>query len=58
MGIILALLGMVGLIMAAVQFINGAHGKGVKAIFAYALLGIIFFVAGIGLVKTTSDKPR
>ena len=57
LGIILAILGMVGLILAAVQFINGGHGaKGTKAIFAYAILGIIFFFAGISLVRTTRDK--
>jgi len=59
LGIILAILGMVGLILAAVYFINGGHGtKGAKAIFAYALLGLIFFFAGIGLVRSTSDKTR
>ena len=58
LGIILAILGMVGLILAAVYFINGGHGaKGVKSIFVYALLGLIFFFAGITLVRSTSDKP-
>lgn len=58
LGIILAILGMAALILAAVNFINGAQGtRNVKAIFAYALLGIIFFFAGVSLIRTTSDKP-
>ena len=57
LGILLAILGMAGLILAAISFINGGHGaRGTKAIVAYALLGIIFFFAGIGLIRTTSDK--
>jgi hypothetical protein len=57
LGIILSLLGIVGLILAAIFFINGGHGeKGVKMIFTYALLGLIFFFAGIGLVRSTRDK--
>ena len=57
LGIILAIMGIVGLILAAIQFINGATGsRGTKAIFVYALLGAIFFFAGIGLVRSTRDK--
>lgn len=57
MGIILAILGIVGLILAAVHFINGGNGaKGTKAIFAYAILGVIFFFAGVSLVRATRDK--
>lgn len=57
LGIILAILGMAALIMAAVNFINGGQGsRSVKAIFSFALLGIIFFFAGVSLIRTTSDK--
>lgn len=56
LGIILSVLGVVGLILAAVNFMNGSGGKNVKEILIYAILGGIFFFAGIGLVRTTNDK--
>ena len=58
-GIILTLLGIAGLIFAAVKFMNGAEGsRGVKEIAIYGILGAIFFFSGIGLVKNTHDRPR
>ena len=58
LGIILSLLGIIGLIMAAVNFMNGASGtRNVKQIVIFAVLGAIFFFAGIGLVRSTKDKP-
>lgn len=57
LGIILSILGITGLILAALSFMNGGEGsKHVKSIFVYAILGIIFFFAGIGLVRSTKDK--
>ena len=57
-GIILTLLGVVGLIMAAVNFMNGGTGvKTVKEVIIYGILGAIFFFAGIGLVRSTKDRP-
>jgi hypothetical protein len=57
-GIILTLLGVVGLIMAAVNFMNGGGGaKTIKEIIIYGILGAIFFFAGIGLVRSTKDRP-
>jgi len=57
LGIILSLLGITGLILAGVLFVNASHGeKNTKEITLFAILGIIFFVAGIGLVRTTKDK--
>ncbi len=57
LGIILAVVGILGLILAAVDFVNGGHGsKGVKAVVAFAILGAIFFSAGISLVRSTNDK--
>jgi hypothetical protein len=49
-GIILTILGVVGLILAGINFINA------KMIAVYAILGIIFFFAGIGLLRNTKDK--
>ncbi len=58
LGIILTLLGIFGLVYAGIRFMNGTHGKGVKEIVMYAVLGAIFFFSGIGLVKNTRDRPR
>ncbi len=58
MGILFTLLGAVGLIMAAVNFINGGEGtRNVKSIVIYAVLGAIFFFTGMGLIRNTKDKP-
>lgn len=58
LGIIFSLLGTLGLILAAVKFMNGSDGiKDIKAIAIYSILGLIFFFAGIGLIKNTKDRP-
>lgn len=55
-GIVLTLLGIAGLIAAAVIFMNTKAGtQSMKQILVYAVLGAIFFFAGIGLVRTTKD---
>ncbi len=57
LGIILALLGMVGLILAGVNFMNGgSNTHNIKQIILYGVLGAIFFFAGVGLVRNTRDK--
>jgi RsiW-degrading membrane proteinase PrsW (M82 family) len=58
LGIILSLVGITGLIMAAIYFMNSnaGGGKRIKEIIVYALLGAIFFFSGIGLVRNTKDK--
>ena len=56
-GALLTVLGIAGLIYAAVLFANSAGGtKGVKMLVIYGILGIVFFIAGIGLVRTTKDE--
>lgn len=57
-GIILTLAGVIGLITAAWYILNtGSTGiRDIKLISIYGVLGIIFFFAGIGLVRTTKDK--
>lgn len=56
-GIILSLLGIVGLILAGVNFMNdGANTHNIKQIILYGVLGAIFFFAGIGLIRNTRDK--
>lgn len=55
-GIILTLLGVVGLIMAAyTMMVHSGTVTNIKTICAFGILGAIFFVSGIGLVKSTKD---
>lgn len=56
-GFILTLLGIGGLIYAAVVFANTyGNNQDIKSIIIYGVLGIIFFTSGIGLVKNTKDE--
>jgi len=56
-GALLTLLGIVGLIYAAMLFANNTEGtRNIKLLIIYGLLGIVFFIAGIGLVRTTKDE--
>ena len=57
LGIILALVGVVGLILAGANFLNGSGTRDLKQIVVYGVLGAIFFFAGIGLIRNTRDKP-
>lgn len=51
------MLGIIGLIYAAVLFVNGSGGaREIKILVIYGILGIVFFIAGIGLVRTTKDE--
>lgn len=57
LGIILSILGNVGLIYGGISFMNGgADTKNIKVILFTCILGAIFFVAGISLVRNTNDK--
>ena len=56
-GALLSILGIVGLIYAAVLFANVSGGThAVKEVIVYAVLGLVFFVSGISLVRTVSDN--
>ena len=56
-GALLTLLGIAGLIYAAVLFINSSgNTRDIKAIVIYGILGLLFFIAGISLVRTTKDE--
>ncbi|MBL0272648.1 MAG: hypothetical protein IPQ06_06140 [Chitinophagaceae bacterium] len=55
-GAVLTILGVAGLIYAAVMFVNSPGGtRSIKTIVIYGILGIVFFIAGISLVRTTKD---
>ena len=56
-GTLLTILGIIGLIYAAIVFVNtGGQTRDVKSLIIYGVLGLIFFVSGIGLVKNTKDE--
>jgi hypothetical protein len=52
-GIILTILGIAGLIMAAVGFVNSQDNW--RQLIVYGTLGLIFFFSGISLIRTTTD---
>jgi len=56
-GALLTVLGIGGLIYVAILFVNTASGNhSIKALIIYGILGLIFFIAGISLVRTTKDE--
>ncbi|RPD43784.1 MULTISPECIES: hypothetical protein [Chitinophagaceae] len=58
-GVLLTLLGIGGLIYAAVLFMNSeGSGKQIKALIVYGILGAVFFFTGIGLIRTTHDESQ
>jgi hypothetical protein len=58
LGILLTVFGAAGLIMAGYNFMNGSGGTyNAKAVAIYGILGLIFFISGISLIRNTRDKP-
>jgi uncharacterized membrane protein len=56
-GALLTVLGIGGLIYTAVLFANNKGGSyDITSIIIYGILGLIFFIAGIGLIRTTKDE--
>jgi len=56
-GTVLTVLGIAGLIYAAVLFVNKSGGDGdIRALLIYGSIGLLFFAAGIGLIRTTKDE--
>jgi len=56
-GALLTILGIVGLIYSAIEFVNtSGAGRDIRAIIIFGVLGIVFFIAGISLVRTTKDE--
>lgn len=53
-GTVLTLLGIGGLVYAAILFGNGTGAT--KALIVYGVLGAIFFFSGIGLIRTTKTS--
>ncbi|MBS4061099.1 MAG: hypothetical protein KG029_11930 [Bacteroidetes bacterium] len=56
-GAIITILGIAGLIYAAVAFADtSGDNSNVKSLVIFGVLGLIFFVAGISLIRTTKDE--
>ena len=56
-GAILTLLGIASLIYAAQVFLSVTNSTlDIKTLIIYGVLGLIFFVSGISLVRTTKDE--
>lgn len=56
-GTLLTLLGIIGLIYAAYVFATtGGQMRDVKSLIIYGILGVIFFLSGISLIRNTKDE--
>ncbi|HEX8377701.1 MAG TPA: hypothetical protein VF602_07770 [Pedobacter sp.] len=55
-GTILTILGIVGLIYAAIGFVQNSETW--KELLVFGVLGVIFFFTGIGLVRDTRDVAK
>jgi len=56
-GALLTILGIGGLIYTAILFVNATgRSHDIKALIIYGVLGLIFFIAGISLVRATKDE--
>ena len=56
-GALLTILGIAGLIYTAYVFTDTTGSeRDIKTLIIYGVLGFVFFISGIGLVKTTKDE--
>ena len=56
-GALLTILGIGGLIDAAFVFVNVSGGtRDIRTLIIFGIIGLIFFIAGIGLIRTTKDE--
>lgn len=56
-GTVLTVLGIAGLIYTAYLTVTlGESNQTMKTVLVYGILGLVFFVSGIGLIKTTKDE--
>jgi uncharacterized membrane protein len=53
-GTVLTILGIIGLIYAGIGFVN--HTIQTRELVVVGIIGIIFFLSGIGLVRNTKDE--
>ena len=56
-GGLLTILGIVALIYTAILFANLSSGvHALRAVIIYGILGLIFFISGISLIRTVRDN--
>ncbi len=56
-GAILTVLGIAGLIYCAVVFSQSEmNNQTIKSLLIYGIIGLLFFFAGISLIRTTKDE--
>jgi uncharacterized membrane protein len=56
-GALLTVLGIIGLIYTGMLFMKtGGNTHDVKTLIIFGILGLVFFISGISLVKTTKDE--
>jgi heme O synthase-like polyprenyltransferase len=56
-GAILTMLGTGSIIYAALLFINNQGGnKNMRSLIIYSIIGLLFFLAGLSLIRTTKDE--
>lgn len=56
-GALLTALGIGGLIYTAIIFVNSSDSNyAIKSLVVFGILGIVFFTAGISLIRTTKDE--
>ncbi len=57
-GALLTILGIIGIIYAAVTFANTSSlsVRVVKEPIIYGVIGLLFFISGINLIRTTKDE--
>lgn len=57
LGSALTILGMVGLIYGAILFVNTTGGmRDIRALIIYGVLGLIFLLSGLSLVRRIKDE--
>jgi uncharacterized membrane protein len=56
-GSVLTILGIVGLIYGAILFVNTTGGmRDIRALIIYGVLGFVFLISGLSLVRTIKDE--
>ena len=56
-GALLTILGIIGLVYTGIFFIKTTgNTHEIKTVVIYGILGLIFFISGISLVRTTKDE--
>lgn len=56
-GALLTALGIGGLIYTAIIFVNSLDSNyAIRSLVVFGILGIVFFTAGISLIRTTKDE--